>query len=346
MVDENEKYSLMKRAAEIELNQGKKFPSDLVRFTFMEKALAIYREMQDTININQEETQRLIDDLKIEMKKINLESEMKVISSSISLAEIISKFENALKKDSEHILSGILLENYGLIDITEAMTQAIAQKKEFPLQFILPVKVIGNDGVIRTHSSEESILDYKARTNITLGVKVTGSVLGAVFDDLKKEISSSNELNEILAHPAICDIKPIIERGIKAILGEEKDPIIASHLLVPYMEEIIRRVVVSNGLTDSVVGWERQLGTEEKSLAIKSTTLGGLLDNADVRQILGTKFSDSLKTFLIDLDQVNYRNLLLHGLMNPEDITYYDTSFVAYSILRLIRMLPKVSVKS
>lgn len=55
-------------------------------------------------------------------------------------------------------------------------------------------------------------------------------------------------------------------------------------------------------------------------------------------------FQKSLKVLLIDNDQANLRNELLHGRLYSDKITKQETMFIAYCLLKLIKRLKELKI--
>ncbi|MCK5040030.1 MAG: DUF4209 domain-containing protein, partial [Candidatus Aenigmarchaeota archaeon] len=59
----------------------------------------------------------------------------------------------------------------------------------------------------------------------------------------------------------------------------------------------------------------------------------------NVEELIGLDFQKSLKIMLVDKDQANIRNELLHGRLSSDKINEAQTLFIAYCLLKLIKTL-------
>ena len=339
LVDEDEAYILMKRAAETHITQGDGAQEGLARYSFYGWSLKAYKEIQDRFPRGRDDTQARIDFITKIMKEQIEKIEWEDISVSFTVDDPVKNYIAELKGLEHGVLDKILDDRHGLIDFEKAKVMAFEQKEAAPLSFIFPVSVHNEESTVREHRSEDSLLDYSARRNIVMSIKFFEILFVNVMREMQDKIVADGDIDRLLSEPSISDIKPTLEIGFKAMLKTPPDHLIAAHMLTPYIEEIIRRIIVANGMEDRVVEWERQMGSDEKTISFRKIELGGLLGNDEVRTLLGSEFTDSLKTFLVEQDQINYRNRLLHGLTPAEKLDVGDTYFLTYSSLKLIRIL-------
>ena len=101
---------------------------------------------------------------------------------------------------------------------------------------------------------------------------------------------------------------------------------------MPYIEELIRRIVKKAGKVEVVL-------EQHKTKFFRCIMLDGLLENENVKEVIGVDFQKSLKVLLTDRDQVNLRNELLHGRLPSDKINEAETVFVSYCILKLLKIL-------
>jgi len=70
--------------------------------------------------------------------------------------------------------------------------------------------------------------------------------------------------------------------------------------------------------------------------------LGTLLTDEEVGKLIGSDFQKSLKVLMIDQDQTNLRNELLHGRWESKQIVDAEVLYIAYSLLKLIKILKDI----
>ena len=125
----------------------------------------------------------------------------------------------------------------------------------------------------------------------------------------------------------------IIAKGISA--GMHGDFVVAYHILVPQLEEILR-VILENHSTLPF-----NLGVD----SIQSDwTLGKCLDHSEIEIELGSDIVWMLRCLLTDKMGVNGRNLMAHGLMEEDhfytsDVIYFYWLFIHILSLPIVRAL-------
>ena len=101
----------------------------------------------------------------------------------------------------------------------------------------------------------------------------------------------------------------IITDGLHA--GFQNDMLTASYLLMPQIEHCLRNLAKTSGI--SVTNYDEKQEFEN--------TLGGTLEK--MKGIISSDLLTELKSFLIDSNNVNFRNEILHGIMEPQLIQHY-----------------------
>jgi predicted nucleotidyltransferase len=160
------------------------------------------------------------------------------------------------------------------------------------------------------------------------------------FESLKKEsdIDVLKTVETLISQDEIKRIKPTLSTGFNYVFGEKKDFVAGLHILAPYIEEIIRMIIKKAGKVEVVL-------EQHKNKFFRNIELGGLLSDKNVEELIGLDFQKSLKVMLVDNDQSNLRNELLHGRLDSNRINEAQTLFVAYLLLKLIKILKDVTVR-
>ena len=130
------------------------------------------------------------------------------------------------------------------------------------------------------------------------------------------------------------DIKPTIEKGLDFVF-DQSDYLAGIHILIPYFEEVIRLILKKAGKVDVIL-------EQHKTKFFRGIELGGLLSDKNVEELIGIDFQKSLKVLLVDNDQSNLRNELLHGRLESGKINEAQTLFVAYCLLKLLKILKEL----
>ncbi|MDM1047668.1 DUF4209 domain-containing protein [Sphingobacterium hotanense] len=130
--------------------------------------------------------------------------------------------------------------------------------------------------------------------------------------DVYDEVTESfiDELLNRIASPFIPDSRKYLY-VIGITKGFNNDFITAAHILMPQVENSLRHIAVQSGV--NVTTWEKEKQHEN--------LLGGCLEK--LRHIGNSDLIDEMISFLVDGNSRNFRNDLLHGLMEPLEIQKY-----------------------
>ncbi len=166
---------------------------------------------------------------------------------------------------------------------------------------------------------------------------------------LRQAITSRSFLTAILIHPALEQIRlehspslnywkhlvtnhplvppereKIFAKGLRA--GFEGDYLVASHLLIPQIENSLRYLLMQNGVITSGL---------DKDLIQQDYTLGKLLYMEELKQILGDDLVFDLQGLLVESVGSNLRNLLSHGLLNHHELSEQPFIYLWWLIIHL-----------
>ncbi|WP_123873016.1 DUF4209 domain-containing protein, partial [Chryseobacterium contaminans] len=99
--------------------------------------------------------------------------------------------------------------------------------------------------------------------------------------------------------------------------GFQNNFILASHLLIPQIENSLKSIIESNNRNTILLSEDIQ----------NDNTLGGILSTKENGKMLDGICEKNLllelNSFLIDGNSVNFRNKISHGLISPLEINYY-----------------------
>jgi hypothetical protein len=187
-------------------------------------------------------------------------------------------------------------------------------------------------------TTENDILDYHIRKNVLMGLKIGEIMCKITFETLKKEIGQQellNKIGDLIAQDELKDIKKTLEVGFGHIF-EKENYLVGLHLIMPYIEEVIRLILKKAGKVDVVL-------EQHKTKFFRGIELGGLLRDKNIEELIGLNFQKSLKVILVDNDQSNLRNELLHGRLSSDKINDSQTLFVGYCLLKLLKILKEIN---
>jgi Uri superfamily endonuclease len=337
---ENE-YDLNKKIAESHISEAEARDEPFVKSSFFNDAIKKYKEMQSRFSDRKDEIQEKIDELILKIKEINSKITYKKIQTKIEITkEQTDAYLAHLKAQKKDLLIAFLDDASLLPEYEYTKKMCEDQKKQYPLQFMIPIMVYNAEEPIMRITSEADIFDHQVRRNILLGLKIGEIMCKITFELLKKELGDDDfkTIELLISQNEIKDIKPTLETGFNYIFGEKKDLIAGLHILTPYIEEIIRLIIKKSGKVEVVL-------EQHKTKFFRCIELGGLLSDKNVEELIGIDFQKSLKVMLVDNDQANIRNELLHGRLNSDKISEGQTLFLAYCLLKLIKILKDTDKK-
>jgi len=335
-------YLLNKEIAESYVREAELKEAPLIKSSFYNDAVKKYKLMQSSFPDKQEEIEKNIDEIILKLKKINSEINYKQITTEFTIEKKqIDEYIAYLKRKEGNIFETLLNDCYLFPNYQKTLASTNNQKLQYPLQFILPVVIYNKEEPIVQHITEDSIFDYSVRKNMLIDIKISEVMLDMTLETFEKELKIKlfDEADSILKIDDIKDIYPTLRQGYKYILGSSKDYIAGFHIIVPYFEEVIRRIIKKAGKVEVV------LETHETKF-FRGIELGGLLTDDQVKEIIGEDFQKSLRVLLVDTDQTNLRNELLHGRLESKKIIENEVIFVAYCLLKLIKILRDIKITS
>ena len=337
---ENE-YNLNQKIAESYVIEADAREDQLVKSSFYNDAVKKYKDMQGKYSDKKQEIEKRIEELILGIKEINSKINYKKIQTEIEITkEEIDEYLNYLKNKKKDLLTAFLEDNSLFPKYNQTIKMTEDQKKQHPLQFMVPIAVYSGEDPIMKMTNDVDIFDHKIRRNILLGLKIGEIMCKVTFESIKKEleVDISKTIETLISQNEIKNIKPTLKVGFDYVFGEKKDFVASLHILTPYIEELIRLIIKKAGKVEVVL-------EQHKTKFFRSIELGGLLSDKRVEELIGLDFQKSLKVMLVDNDQSNIRNELLHGKLPSNKINESLTLFVSYCLLKLIKILKETNNK-
>ena len=141
-----------------------------------------------------------------------------------------------------------------------------------------------------------------------------------------KKLTSEGITNIIKSKISDDKIVCLIQRGIERHFQQDYISSISSiHVLVPQIEAVLRLILQSENL----------IVTKEERDALMYKELGGLLEMKELSKVYTDDFIEYLRTLLTDIDGMNLRNKLSHGLLEVDDFIH-ENSFLIINVLLLL----------
>lgn len=335
-------YELRKKIAESFITEAAVRDDPLVKSAFYNDAIKRYQTMQGAYPAKKAFVDKRLDELILEMKDINTKAAYKQVQTKIEITkEQVDEYIRQLKTREGNLLISFIKDNSLIPGINETRKMTISHKKQFPLQFIIPVTVYNAEEPVAKVTTEPELFEYHVGRNTLFGVKLGEIMCKITLESLKKELGTeiNDIINELIEQEELLNIKKALNKGFTYTFGERKDFIAGMHVLVPYIEEIIRLIIKKAGKVEVVL-------EQNKTKYFRGIELGGLLTDESVAVLIGADFQKALQVLLIDNTQANIRNELLHGRLASEKINEPETIFIAYCILKLLTVLKETEKKA
>jgi len=148
---------------------------------------------------------------------------------------------------------------------------------------------------------------------------------------IKGTLDGYIDMNEAMVTKLLIDAKsPFVPEdrmhnySLGLTAGFRNEFVTAAHLLIPQLENSLRHLAVTNGII--VTTYEKRFQHEN--------LLGGLIKTKLV-PLANDDILDELDSFLVDNNNVNFRNELLHGLMETALVHKYG-QYVWWLCLKMI----------
>ncbi|TAL50089.1 MAG: DUF4209 domain-containing protein, partial [Chitinophagaceae bacterium] len=180
--------------------------------------------------------------------------------------------------------------------------------------------------VVANIGSLEEDLEGHIVTNVSQNLSFSSLFLRLVFEKIidKHQLDTEKIINYLKPSVVIQSNKLyFIRKALDAFF--EKNYIVTIHILVPQIEDIIRYLLEQ-------LGGNILKPTKNYYGGFNLRTLGDVLGDDKIKEILGEDFSQYLRVLLIDQRGWNLRNKVCHGIAN-------EKAFNSHSADRLVHVL-------
>lgn len=197
------------------------------------------------------------------------------------------------------------------------------------------IRIVGDHIGARAGSIEE---DPEGRLIMQLAqqIQVYNLFLTRTLDELRRvsEITADSVLAVLFESPVFApERESLLREGIQAYL--DGDDTKAIHVLVPQIEQALRQLIVLVGASDLKAG---------RNATMQRKNLNDLLRESAIREVLGEDVRLYLQALLVDERGQNVRNLVCHGLADPEHFNapLSNQVFHALLVVSLVRATVKL----
>lgn len=175
-------------------------------------------------------------------------------------------------------------------------------------------------------TSEEN-LSSEMKTQMVRHIRLGESYLSYAVEDCEFEnrLSSSDFIQFIFEFDLLDEnTLGLVSKGIEQhFLG---DYISSTHILIPQVEAVLRELLASKNISK----------LKKERGVIMENEFGGLLNKEETSNLLGVDLTEYLKIKFIDVDGINLRNDLSHGLLPFNEMNYVTSFSIIHTILLLI----------
>lgn len=337
--EDNAKISYAK-AAEVDVKQAElaaELDNFLAATAYLQNAIEAYRRIggEDSVTRLKDLHQQLLD-----YQKLTIDN-MKYIE--VPASPDVNNALNQIREDAQDRVKGLSLYDALLYfasltappRLKELKNTVEKSMQEHVFLHLVQSRIIDAEG--KTKGLRNSNLSYTPedqtmriemlRQAITSRSILTVILIQPALEQIRHEHSPSlNQwLHLVTNHPLIPPEREIIfAKGLRA--GFEGDYLMASHLLIPQIENSLRYLLIQNGVITSGL---------DNNLIQQDYTLGKILYMDELKQILGDDLVFDLQGLLVEPVGSNLRNLVSHGLLNQHDLNEQPSIYLWWLVIHL-----------
>lgn len=258
---------------------------------------------------------------------VRAEADMEEVSASVRIedAEVEAYISPLISTSLEKTLQRVSAAPHFIPNVARAEKATEEQRKKYPLQFLFGQMDFRDGYVVGVYESEDELLAQALKRNLILEMQIGDIFRGRLFEIMKSELGLDSE--GLLAHFkawGVCKHRDLVllKRGFEAYFCE--DHVAALHILIPRFEDLLRTLLQQAG---------QPVGIPGRGVVVLST----LLQDSALSSVAGIDLIRFYDLALSDPDGLNLRNLLCHGLMEPETMTKDLTELILHLLLSLTR---------
>ncbi|EZP32677.1 MULTISPECIES: DUF4209 domain-containing protein [unclassified Pseudomonas] len=279
----------------------------------------------------------------LKLQKESLD-DFKPISTSIDLTKMVINARAAVRNKSLHDAVITLIRMAQPPSIEKLIRDVKDQARVSILGSMISSEIVNSRGrvVARAPGLDDAADDPKhdglrwrmfSTARLGRGLTVQGALDPARTEILAAHFPDRIDILGLIQHSPW--IPPgHLESVLRALVaGFHGDMLVASHLVIPQLEAIIRHVVESMGGATSML---------EPGGVQPERPLGVLLETPQALQVFGADGIFELQGLLVDPLGTNLRNEVAHGLIDDEGLFGTDAIFAWWLLLRYCVMTSKI----
>ncbi len=302
---------------------------------FLERAIQAFRQIPGTETRREELHRQLLEHQKqMQHEMFPTSTDGMDVSEHVQLAtkEVAGKsFGQALQ---------ILALSGGSPDRDGLRSSAIELIRDHPLSFLWPSTTVSSTGkTIAQHagvspSSDKPDDSVVIREMYSLARQHRDIAVIGRIESMRRQINHDHTVR-MRSFQDVVQFNPLIPQGREYFFarglcaGMHGDFLLACHLLIPQFEHAVRQLLESQGVITSSL---RSTGIQQEHL------LGRLFSSfeTELEEVFGPDTMFDLRGLLIEQESCNFRNLLAHGLLEPEAFHSSTAVYTWWLILRLV----------
>ena len=325
--------TIWRRIAESHLRDGRRASASgkaLVAPSHYEAAIASLRRLPGGEKERVAELRRELTDLQPAAL-----AEMRRISSSMDISEFVKKAREAVAEKSLIDALRELALSWRPPEVSHLRSEVEELAAKTPLKSLIRMVVVDGDGRKLGERGPLDPADPGYEESVAVEMFTHASLyrrlqVAGVIDPMRQQILLEHRVTETSLAP-ILDLNPFIPGDRKLIFarglhaGLHGDLLVATHLLVPQLENSLRRLLADAGQPVSSMsprGIEDMLG------------LDTLLQHPVLAEMLGEATLFDLRALLIERTSANLRHKFAHGLMSDEEALSSDCMYLWWAVLR------------
>jgi hypothetical protein len=321
---QGERAVLMRRALSLHAHAEREAAKDnwMVASSFYADAVAAYQQASDAVVADQMKMRATEANARAVEQMASTEATVRIPREAVE--QYIGLFSEA--PDLATALIRLSLDPEWLLDVDLAAQRATDTEQASPFYSMVSKQILRDDRVAATASSSEERRRYLEMQAHSRKMRI---VLQLRHEALRRLRQRGLCAGDVIAHlegwPLMPATKlPFFRKAVYAYF--DGDYIVAVHLLVPHLEDLLRRVLRVGDIPSRGFGSD---GAQTEQV------LGDVLRNPKVVAVIGEALQRTLIFVLTDEQGFNLRNLVAHGLFTEEQCTIGAVEVLLWLLLSL-----------
>lgn len=313
-------------------------PNHLLISAFLEQAVQEYRRIGGEKNRVKVLHARLLESQRKSIK------EMKTVSAPIRFPQgAVDRGVNLVMGKTFGDALGILSRLVTVPSKARLRKEVENQIKAAPLLHLMSATILDSSGkVVRKRSSlqagDTKEVEDAMRVHLVSQARFHRGLSGVLIDAARQQILLEHPVSEedwdflIIGNPFVpAGREKIFAKGLHS--GLMGDFLVATHLLIPQLENFFRKILESRGVDVTK--------TDNEGIQ-QSINLQEALSLQEFKDIFGEDVAFDLQGLLVEHGGPNLRNDTSHGLRNHESFFSPDDTYLWWSVLRLCWIFSRI----